>query len=105
MPPKKAVPAKRGPGSDDDFVFDSTVGEITVPSLSKAKVPNAWDMMEIEAIENARVKNARESRLFIELAVGDNPEAFALIKKLDMVEFGEFMAAWGEHSGMALGNS
>jgi hypothetical protein len=106
MPAKKALPAtKRGPGSDDDFVYDSSVGEITVPSLSKAKAPNAWDMMEIESIENPRVKNARESMLFVKLAAGDDPEALALIKQLDMVEFGEFMEAWGDHSGVQLGNS
>lgn len=104
MPPKKALPsAKRGPGSDDDFTWDSSVGEITVPSLAKAKAPNAWQMMEIESIENVRVKNARESLLFVQLAAGDDPDSLALIKKLDIVEFGEFLEAWGEHSGVALG--
>jgi len=106
MPPKsKAVAQKRGPGSDEDFTFDSSVGEITVPSLSKAKPPNAWQIMEIESIENPRVRNARESMLFVELSVGDNPDALALVKQLDTVEFGEFLDAWGEHSGVSLGNS
>ncbi len=103
--PKKSAVAKRGPGSDDDFEYESSVGVIIVPSLAKAKAPNAWQMMEIEAIENARVKNARESMLFVQLAAGDDPESLALIKQLDMVEFGEFMEAWGDHSGVQLGNS
>jgi hypothetical protein len=101
--PKKAAVAKRGPGSDDDFVYESSVGEITVPSLSKAKAPNAWQIMEIESIENQRVKNARESLLFVQLAAGDDPDSLALIKQLDIVEFGEFLEAWGEHSGVQLG--
>lgn len=105
MPPKQKTPARRGPGSDDDFSYDSSVGEITVPSLSKAKAPNAWQMMEIESIENQRVKNARESMLFVELAAGDDPAALDLIKQLDMVEFGEFMEAWADHSGVSLGGS
>ena len=106
MPPKsKSAVAKRGPGSDEDFEYESSVGTITVPSLAKAKAPNAWAMMEIESIENARVKNARESMLFVQLAAGDDPESLARIKQLDMVEFGEFMEAWGEHSGVSLGNS
>lgn len=103
MPPKSKAAAKRGPGSDDDFTYDSSVGEITVPSLSKAKAPNAWQMMEIESIENPRVRNARESMLFVQLAVGDDPEVQALVKQLDIVEFGEFLEAWGEHSGVQLG--
>lgn len=105
MPAKKALPAKRGPGSDDDFTYESSFGEITVPSLSKAKAPNAWQMMEIEAISDPRVRNARESLLFLTLAVGDDPDSIELVKKLDMVEFGEFLQEWGEHSGVSLGES
>lgn len=106
MPAKKALPAaKRGPGSDEDFEYESSVGTIIVPSLSKAKPPNAWQIMEIESIENPRVRNARESMLFVELSVGDNPDALALVKQLDTVEFGEFLEAWGDHSGVTLGES
>lgn len=104
MPPKKTV-AKTGPGSDDDFTFPSSVGDITVPSLAKAKAPNAWAMMELEAIEDKRVKGARESMLFVQLAAGDDPVSLARIKQLDMVEFGDFMEKWGSHSGVELGNS
>ena len=105
MPAKKTPAPKRGPGSDEDFTYESSVGEITVPSLSKAPAPNAWQMMEIESIDNPRVRNARESLLFLTLAVGDDPETVNLVKKLDMVEFGDFLEAWGEHSGVSLGES
>lgn len=105
MPPKSKSPAKLGPGSDDDFIYESSAGIIKVPSLAKAKTPNAWDMMELEAIEDKRVKGARESMLFVRLAAGDDPESLARIKKLDMVEFGEFMEKWADHSGVSLGNS
>lgn len=103
MPAKKIVASKTGPGSDEDFTFPSSLGEITVPSLSKAKTPNAWQMMEIEAIENTRVKNARESLLFLTLAIGDDPKTVAIVKQFDMVEMGEFLEAWGKHSGVSLG--
>lgn len=97
----KAV-AKRGPGSDEDFVFDSSVGEIVVQSLAKAPKPNAWEMLELEIETNERIRNAKANMMMIKLASGD---AFDLVKQLDVEEMGEFITAWGEHSGVGLGES
>jgi hypothetical protein len=94
---------KRGPASDDDFTFPSSKGDVTVPSLAKAPKPNAWTLMQIEAIENPRVAQARMNMAMLESAV---PEAaLAIIKQFDTEEFGEFMVEWGEHSGVSMGKS
>ncbi len=101
-PKKSTAAAKRGPASDEDFTYDTSVGTITVPSIAKMKKPNAWQLLELETIENPRVRNARMNMMLIELAAG---KAVTLVKQLDVEEMGQFMEAWAEHSGVALGES
>lgn len=100
--PKPMRAVKHGPGSDEDFVFESSVGAIRVPSLAKAPKPIAWQLLEIEAIDNPRVAQARQMMMMLEIAAGD---AIDLVKQLDVEEMGEFMQGWTDHSGVELGES
>jgi hypothetical protein len=101
---KAVVSTKRGagPGSDEDFVFESSVGTITVPSMAKAPKPNAWEMLEIEAIENPRVAKAKSMLMMLRISAAD---AIDLVKQLDVEEMNEFMMGWTEHSGVDAGES
>jgi hypothetical protein len=97
----KAVP--KGPGSDDDFVFDSTVGEIVVPSLASAPRPNQFELIEAMATDDEIRGNMRTTHLLLKAAAGE--EMFALIKRLPSGEDEQFMEAWVDHSGVGLGES
>ena len=94
--PKPA--AATGPGSDDDFTMDTSVGEITVPSLAVAPQPGPIQLSEAVADGN----QALAFLLMLRAATGDKYE---LIKSLPGDEQNDFLEAWAEHSGVRLGES
>lgn len=102
MPPRARTTKKTaGPGSDDEFTFSSSAGEITVPSLANVPKLKGLEVMEIQAIEDPAVRQARMTVVLLQRAAG--PAAMRVIAQLDMEELGEFVEAWGEHSGVGLG--
>jgi hypothetical protein len=102
MPASKKAPApKRGPGSDDDFVFESSAGEITVPSLTVADQPPPIVVTEIvDEFEESRAA-AKLNLLFLRTACGD--DAYAVVRLLPASELKTFTEKWQDHSGISLG--
>ena len=100
MPPRKRTTSTPA-GSSADFVYESSEGTITVPSLTKVPKLKGLELLDIQAIEDPVVQQARMIRILLGRAAG--PAAMRLIAQLDMDELGEFIEAWGEHSGVSLG--
>ena len=102
MPPKKnspAVPAKNA-GSDDDFVFESTIGTITVPSLATTPKPNQFKLLRLQKNDKTGVL---ATDYLLEIAIGR--EKMEELEGLEGDESTKFMEDWAEHSGVSLGES
>lgn len=98
--PKKAPAVKRGPGSDEDFTFETNDGKtIVVPSLAVAPRVKGVAMLRAQADKNP----ALGTLLMLEAAAG--PKAMKLIEDLSDEECMEFIEQWGDHSGVGLGES
>ncbi len=98
---RKVAPIKKsvGPGSDDDFSFESSLGTITIPSLSKGPRPN--DLAMAEAQQSG---NATRMVLLVTKAKA-TPEVWEKLTSLPNDELEEFFTAWGAHSGITPGES
>ena len=102
MPPKNRKPPAATPaGNDEPFEFESSAGVIKVPSLSSAKPPKGLEMLEMQAISDPVVREARLMIVMLQRTAG--PAAMRIIGQLDVDEMEEFMVAWAEHSGSSLG--
>jgi hypothetical protein len=102
MPPRaRTITKKTGPGSDDEFTYSTSAGDVVVPSLANVPKLKGLEVMEIQAIEDATVREARLTVVLLHRAAG--PAAMRVIAQLDMEELGEFVQAWAEHSGVGLG--
>lgn len=99
MPAPKKTAAKRGPGSDDDFTWESPAGTITVPSLAVAPRVSGMKMLRAQADKNP----ALGTLLMLEAAAG--PKAMKVLEELSDEDLMEFIEAWGDHSGVGLGES
>lgn len=99
---KTAKPVSTGPGSDEDFTFESSVGTITVPSCAVAETPPPMLISEIidEFGENMRAQ-MKVNILMLKTAVGD--EMYGLIRQLHVAELTQFNEQWRAHSGCGLG--
>jgi hypothetical protein len=84
-----------GPGSDEDFTFESSVGPITVPSMS---------MIPFGVMRKARKEPGAEQTYAVIEAIA-SPEALALIDQLPAREIAAFSEAWAAHSGASVGES
>lgn len=84
-----------GPGSDDEFTFQSSKGPITVPSM--AKIP-------FGVMRKARKESGTEQTFAVIEAIA-SPEALDLLDQLDVQEISRFSGEWAEHSGASLGES
>lgn len=94
-PAKKAPAAKvaGGPGSDDDFTYDSPAGPIAVPSLSRVKAG---------VIRKAR-NLAPADQMFTLIEAVCDAGTLELVDELTGAELNDFMEGWVEHSGVSLG--
>lgn len=100
------APRKTGPGSDGRFRWKCSNGKtISLPSL--ADLDPDLDVLEAIA-DDLRSDNPLISltanRRFLRSALPDaDNEALGNIKR--MKEFAELLEAWGEHSGVSVGES
>lgn len=93
--------SKKGPGSDEDFTFESSQGAITVPSCAVAPAPPPLVITEIlDEYDDVRAQ-AKINRLLMTTAVGE--ENYAVIRLFDAAELKRFNDGWREHSGCGLG--
>jgi hypothetical protein len=103
MPPKKqlsaATPAKDA-GSDADFVFESSIGTITVPSLATTPKPNQFKLLRLQKTDKTGVL---ATDYLLEIAIGR--EKMEEFEDLEGDESATFMEQWAEHSGVSLGGS
>lgn len=98
MPATKKAPAKRGPGSDDDFVYKTDAGgTITVPSMAHL-------FNTAGELRRMRSKSPIEVAMFV-IERDCSPEELELFDALSMDEFERFSVQWGEHSGVDAGES
>jgi hypothetical protein len=98
MPAPKKLSAKRGPGSDDDFVYKTDAGgTITVPSMAHLfkTAGELRAMRKASPIDVAMWVIERDC----------SPAELELFDNLSMEEFEKFSTAWGEHSGVDAGES
>lgn len=98
MPAPKKGAAKRGPGSDDDFVYKTEAGgTITVPSMAH---------LFKTAGELRRMRNLPPIEVAMFVIERDcTPEELDLFDAMSMDEFNRFSEAWGAHSGVDAGES
>lgn len=96
-----AAPASKKPTkpSDKPFTWECRSGEeITIPSASKLDP----DIDSVMAYEEAPEKLTSTMRL---LQSCIDPQASKVLGMMRASEFNEFVTAWGEHSGVRLGES
>src|SRR5690348_13148024 len=98
---KKLSAAPKPTGSDEDFVFESSEGTITVPSLAVAPQPPPVIVTEIVDEYEDRRASVKLNLLFLRTACGD--EMYAKVRLLQASELSEFTEKWQEHSGISLG--
>lgn len=102
MPP--VARKKTGPASDRPFVFKSSAGDITVPSLAKATPPPPFEVSLILDEEDQSIRDAKMTVLFVRTVAGDDwPVVRDQLRKLPAAEFTAFAVGWQEHSGVNLG--
>lgn len=102
--PRASQRKKAGPASDKPFTFPSSVGDITVPSLSMAEPPPPFEVSLILDEEDSRIRDAKMTVLFVKTVTGDDfPAVKQLLRRLPAEEFAEFAQQWQEHSGVGLG--
>jgi len=94
----KVVKESTGPGSDEDFVFPSSVGEITVRSLAVIPKPN---QLKIVRLEKDDPSHMAATFYLLELAL--SPENYAILEDLPGDELETFLEEWQDHSGLTLG--
>jgi len=106
MATKKTV-SKKGPGSDEDFVFTSSLLDdddqpivFTVPSLAVVPKPNQFKLMRLQKSDPSGVL---ATDYLMELAIGR--ELMEELEELPGDEGDTFMKEWGDHSGVTLGES
>jgi hypothetical protein len=92
---KLAAAPEPGPGSDEDFTFESSVGAITVPSMA---------MVPFGVMRKARKESGMEQTFAVIEAIA-SPEALELIDQLGAREIAAFNEAWAAHSGASMGES
>lgn len=85
-----------GPGSDDVFHYQTTLGPVSVMSASKAK-PNALAMQRLK-----RDKDYGAVMLLVTEAAAD-PDTFELLCNLPGDELEQFYREWGIFSGVTVG--
>ena len=90
-----AVKKRIGPGSDERFDYDAPAGHVSVPSLAKVKIGLLRKLRKLDEQELA----------FSMLESLCDEASLAVIDEMDADEFGEFMAAWQEFSGVSVGES
>jgi hypothetical protein len=96
--PKKIAAVKRGPGSDDDFVYKTDGGgTITVPSMAHL-------FKTAGELRRMRSKSPIDVAMFV-IERDCSPAELELFDNLSMEEFERFSVAWGEHSGVDAGES
>ena len=102
MPAKKTSPAlpAKSAGSDDDFVFESSIGTITVPSLAVTPKPNQFKLLRLQKNDKTGVL---ATDYLLEIAIGR--EKMEELEELEGDESAKFMEDWAEHSGVSLGES
>ena len=90
-PTSKLIPA----GSDSQFVFESTVGPISLPSMA-ASEPTFGIIEAVKALDNVSVMilTAQNS--------ADAPN-LALIRKLRFTELNKLYEEWAKFSGISAG--
>jgi len=95
---KSNIPATRGPGSDDPFVWNCKAGgTLTVPSMSK---------LFKTAGELRRMRGASPIDVAMFVIERDcSPKELGQFDEMSMEEFEEFSVAWGTHSGVDAGES
>jgi hypothetical protein len=100
-PQLKSAPAAPavGPGSDDPFTFKSSLGDITVPSLSVAPKPNAL------AVAAAKRRGQMDEIVAMLTEAAASPEAWELLTTIPNEELEDFYTQWGRHSGITPGES
>jgi hypothetical protein len=107
--PKKTTLAtvKKGPGSDDDFVFKSTLLDddnnpvvFTVPSLAVIPKPNQFKLLRLQKQDSSGVL---ATDLMLECGIGR--DLMEQLEELPGDESNDFMTQWAEHSGVSLGES
>lgn len=98
MPAPKKSPVKRGPGSDDPFVWDCKAGgTLTVPSMSKL-------FKTAGELRRMRNKPPIDVAMFV-IERDCSPKELEQFDAMSMDEFEEFSVAWGNHSGVDAGES
>ena len=106
-PKKPVLAAKKGPGSDEDFVYESTLLDedgkkitITVPSLAVMPKPNQFKLIRLQKADQSGIL---ATDYLLENGIGR--ELMDLLEELPGDESNEFMEKWTEHSGLSLGES
>jgi hypothetical protein len=98
--PTRDVTAEVGPGHDDDFIFDTSHGQIRIRSMAKGKNPPPFAMMKAEAEKNY----SRMTLLVLKVKAGDDwPRIEGILEQLDEDEFKAFSEGWAAHSGVSTG--
>lgn len=97
---KKSAPKPdaTGPGSDEDFTFDSSAGEITVRSLATIPKPNQLKLVRLEKDDPTHMAST-----FYLLQLALTPEGYESLEELPGDELEKFLAEWQDHSGLTLG--
>ncbi len=89
----KVVPA----GSDSDFTFKSTKGDITVPSMASVE-PTFAILEAVKANDNLAV--------VVETAKNcASAAAMKVIRQLRITEMDKFYSEWADFSGVGMGES
>lgn len=98
--PTQDVTSDVGPGSDDDYIYQSEHGTIRIRSMAKGKNPPPFAMMKAEATKNY----SQMTLLVLKAKAGkDWPEIEAILEQLDEDDFKAFSEGWAAHSGMSTG--
>lgn len=95
MPSKLSSVPEPGPGSDEEFTYESSKGPITIPSMA---------LIPFGVMRKARKLDGAEQTYAVVEAVA-SPEALDVIDLLTAREFAAFSEAWAAHSGASLGES
>jgi hypothetical protein len=107
--PKKvtALPSKKGPGSDEPFVFTSSLTDdednpvvFTVPSLAVIPKPNQFKLLRLQKSDPSGVL---ATDLMLEAGIGR--DLMDQLEELPGDESDKFMKDWADHSGVSLGES
>lgn len=107
-PKRPATPKKKtvaGMPSNEEFHYTTRSGEeVVIPSLAVAEPDVEAIEMLAEALDNKnKFASVRAQMQFIKSVI--DPENFALVRKMKISEFQEFIEQWGEWSGVQMGES